>query len=1163
MKTAFCPTIFFALFTAFSVGAWAQTAQLTGTVSDASGAAVPGAKVTATNVATGVARSTETNTTGNYLITALLPGSYRVASEIAGFKQMDQGPFTLEVDQVARVDFAMQLGESHETVKVESTAVILDTASTAISSVVENKQVLDLPLNGRDPVNLLALDAGIRIQNGFGGVMTSGGTTQGNAWSGFSFNGGIAGANPMLVEGLALDLAVMNLPSYVPPADATQEFRAQTSTFTAEYGRTTGAVINFSIKSGTNQFHGSAYEYWRNRDLNANNFFQNKAGLPRTAANQNQFGGSVGGPIRKDQIFFFGNFEEYTTRSTTSSTTSVPTDLQKAGNFTQTYTATGAVVTIADPLTVSLQPNGSYTRTPFPGNIVPANRLSTVAKNIAKIYPEPNTAGVAFTNVNNYQGVSTSRNNQQNAVGKFDYNLNSMWKIFGTYARLWDAPVTGNPWPYPINFTRNQTDDRHHATLSATAILRNGLIGEFHTGFARSANVGVPNALGFDIKTLGFPASFADTTEIQGFPGFSVSGITGIGGSGSAGANVAHLNSWAQRGSLTWVKGYHTVKFGADYRVQQMNQYFENAFDPLFNFTNQWTAINPQVLNSASGVPFASFLLGDVSSASAAKSPQFANERKYFAVFIQDDWKVTRNLTVNVGTDYSLEFPITDRYNRKMWFDPTASVPVSQTLGFPVTGGFDFASSSERYPFDLYTHQIGPRIGAAYQVTPKTVIRSAFGIFWIPANLTEVVGGSRASAWELSTQMLTSLDNNITLYNTLDNPFPQGIQNPPGNVNGLSSLLGQPVAANRRFFHTGYMGQWNFNVQREVARGGIFQIGYAGSMGVDLPGLWATQANQLPDQYLSLGSKLSQLVANPYYPLVQSGLITVGALAQPQIQYGQLLRPFPQFDTVFDEGDPWGHSSYHALQMQYKQRLAGGLFTVAYTNSKALGNTEARLDSGGNSSGIMDNNNRKLAKALASYDVPQRLVISYTYPLPFGKGQHWLNASGPASAIVGGWQVNGIYTGQTGLPIAPTSSTNLAGNFNAVTDVYGSFVSNAQPSCNGQNPGINGSSYSRLNQWFNTADFSQPAAYTYGTCGRNLPNVRADHTNSFDMSVFRNFKFGHAERFTVQVRAEFFNALNHVQFASPGATFGNATFGVVSGQGNSPRQGQLAARLQF
>jgi hypothetical protein len=359
------------------------------------------------------------------------------------------------------------------------------------------------------------------------------------------------------------------------------------------------------------------------------------------------------------------------------------------------------------------------------------------------------------------------------------------------------------------------------------------------------------------------------------------------------------------------------------------------------------------------------------------------------------------------------------------------------------------------------------------------------------------------------------------------------------------------------------MGQWNFNIEQQLMRDGVLEAGYAGSTGVGLPSLWATQSNQLPDQYLSLGSKLSQLVANPFYPLVQQGLIQIGPLTQTQIQYGQLLRPYPQFDTLFNEGDPLGHSTYHSFQLQYKQRFAGGLATVAYTVSKAIDNSEARLDSGGNSSGMMDNNNRRLARALASYDIPQRLVISYTYPLPFGKGQHLLTHLGPFDKVVSGWQVNGIYTAQSGIPLAISAGTNLTGNFNSVTDVYGTFVSNAQPNENGQNPKIDGPPASKLNKWFEVADFSQPPAYTYGTVARNLPNVRADGTNNFDISLFKNTRFGHEARFNVQLRAEFFNALNHVRFGTPGTTFGNATFGVVSSQGNSARQAQLAFRLQF
>ncbi|HTB13431.1 MAG TPA: carboxypeptidase-like regulatory domain-containing protein [Bryobacteraceae bacterium] len=1160
MKKVLSPLAAVVVLAIVSLSASAQTAQLTGTISDTSGASVPDAKVTATNVSTGVARSGVTNGSGVYLITTLLPGDYQILIEAAGFKQTKQGPITFAVDQVARLDFSMEVGESKESVTVSASAVLLDSDTSTVGTVIENKQVADLPLSGRDPVNLLGLSPGIRLQSGFGGVLTAGGTSQSGAWSGFSFNGGIAGANPILVEGLSLDILQMNLPSYVPPVDATQEFRAQTDTFSAEYGRSTGAVINFSIKSGTNQFHGAAYEYLRNTDLNANTFFANRSGTARPQYIQNQYGGAVGGPIKRDKTFFFVNFEEYEIRQASAALDTVPTALQRVGNFSQTFNASGALVAIADPGTSVQQANGSYTRTVFPGNIIPATQLSKVATNVAQLFPLPNIPGTAFTNTNNYAAVSTSRNNQQNGVGKFDHNINDRWKLFGTYAKLWDAPVSGNPWPAPINFTRAQTDDHEQATVSATAVLSPRLVVELHTGFARVAEFGEPNSLGYDVTKLGFPQSFANTTQIESFPAFNISGDTGIGSANSAGENVGAFNSWGQRASLSWVKGAHTFKFGVDYRVQQMNMVFENAFEPIFNFTNQFTAINPLSLNSASGVPAASFMLGDVSTASAAKSPAFADQRKYMAFFAQDDWKVSHKFTVNVGINYSLEFPVTDRYNREMWFDRNAVLPISQQAGFPVVGGFQFATPSERSPADLYPKQWGPRIGFAYHLFSHTVIRSAYGLFWIPADLSQVVGSSGAPAWLLSTPMVTTLNGGVTPFNTLDNPFPQGVTPFPGSSQGANSLLGQQGQANSRSYHAGYMQQWNFDIQQQVSRNAALEVSYVGTDGVGLPAGYAAQINQLPDQYLSLGSKLAQMVPNPYY-----GLISTGTLAQPQIQYSQTLLPFPQFSTLFDEVDPVGHSSYNAFQAQFKQRFGASLVTAAYTISKAMGDTEARLDVGGsgnNSSGFMDNFNRSLSRSVSTYDVPQRFILGYTFELPFGKGKRMLSNLGYMDRAVSGWQINGIYTAQSGTPISFTSSTNLTGNYTSITDAYGTFVANSVPNVSG-NAKLTGSAISRLNQWFNTSLFSQPAAYTYGNAGRASPNVRTEGTDNLDFSLFKNNPFGREGRFNLQIRGEFFNVLNRVQFGAPGPTFGASTFGVVSTQAGNPRQIQVAMRLVF
>ncbi len=1157
MKKATCPLAACAALLFFSVVAFAQTAQLTGTVTDASGAVVPNAKVTATETATGVARSSTTNASGNYLITALLPGNYQVIAEAAGFRKTVEGPEAFVVDQVARLDFAMQVGEAKDTVTVSASAVLLDTDTSTVGAVIENKQVESLPLNGRDPINLLALSPGIRLQSGFGGVLTAGGTSQSGAWSGFSFNGGIAGANPILVEGLSLDILQMNLPSYVPGADATQEFRAQTDTFSAEYGRSTGAVINFSVKSGTNQIRGSAYEYLKNTDLNANTFFQNRVGGNRPHLAQNQYGGAVGGPIRKDRTFYFANFEEYSIRNSSPSLLSIPTPQQLSGDFSQTKTASGAVVVVADPATNAVQSNGTVTRSPFPGNIIPQSRFSKVAAKVSKIWPAPNTPGTVNTNLNNYAGSTSSATNQQNVVGKIDHNLNQRWKLFGTYGKLWDAPITGNPWASTINLTRAQTDDHNQATLSATAVISPQLVLELHTGIARVTEIGAPNALGFNTATLGFPQSFANSTQIQSLPAFNVTGFSSIGSANTAGENVGAFTSYGERGSLTWVRGRHTFKFGADFRVQQMNMAFENSFEPIFNFTNQFTALNPLSLNSASGVPLASFLLGDVSTGSVAKSPAFADQRQYMAFFAQDDWKVSRRLTLNLGVNYSLEFPITDRFNREMWFNPTQVAPVSTQVGFPVVGGFQFAGSGQRSPADLYLKQWGPRAGFAYNLFSHTVIRSAYGLFWIPADLSQVVGSSGAPAWLISTQMITTLDNGITPYYTLDNPFPQGITDSPGSSAGANSLLGQSGQANRRDFHAGYMQQWNFDIQQQLWRDAAIETSYIGTAGVGLPAGFAAQINQLPDSYLSLGSKLAQSVPNPFY-----GQISTGPLSLPTVQYSQLLLPYSQFGSLFDEVDPIGHSSYNAFQTQYKQRYKGSLLTVAYTFSKAIGNSEARLDTGGNSSGFMDIYNRGLSKSLATYDAPNRVVVGYTAELPIGRGQAFLSQTGIFDRFISGWQFNTIYTAQSGTPLAFSSSTNLTGNYSSITDPYGTFVSNSVPNVSA-NPAYTTSIESRLNAYFNTALFSQPPAYTYGNAGRTSPNIRTQGINNFDVSLTKNNRFGRGERFNVQLKVEAFNVLNRVQFGGPGTTFGSSTFGVISTQANTPRQVQAALRFGF
>ena len=382
-----------------------------------------------------------------------------------------------------------------------------------------------------------------------------------------------------------------------------------------------------------------------------------------------------------------------------------------------------------------------------------------------------------------------------------------------------------------MNLTRQASYTRTHATVSATAVFSPGLIGEFRTGFARYDSPSVPYALGFRYHDSRLPQVSCRCHPDQIVPGLQCRGLVSVGSSSSAGLTLVDLNSWGQRASMTWVKGAHAMKFGVDYRVQQLNQFQQNSFEPAFQFNNQMSAINPLRLDTNSGVPLASFLMGYMASASVAKSERLANQRRYLSFYFQDDWKVTRRLTLNLGTDYGLEFPITERYNRKMWFDPTAPLPISQTVGLPLVGGFRFADDNTRSPYDLYTKQFGPRIGLAFQLFPKTVIRSAYGLFWIPAAITEVTGDNRAPAWAINTLAVASLDDGVTPYNTLDNPYPTGILDPPGNQAGLNTLVGQNAAANQRNFHTGYMQQWNFDIQQELGRGTVVEVAVRGKLG--------------------------------------------------------------------------------------------------------------------------------------------------------------------------------------------------------------------------------------------------------------------------------------------------------------------------------------------
>ena len=1123
------------------------TGGISGSIKDVSQSAVPNSHVTVTNVATNAVREVTANETGAFALTALGPGVYRVEVSSPSFKQHIQN-IELRVQQFATLDIVLQVGGTTESIEVQSQIQLLDASTSSLSQTVENKQVTELPLNGRNPLAFVNLTPGVRLQTGLGANLA---TTNWTSWGNYSINGGVANGNEVLIDGAPVTMAESNFVAYIPPVDATQEFRVQTNNFSAEFGRSSGGVVNISIKSGTNVLHGSLFEFFRNRSLNANDFFQNMAGNKRPALTYNQYGGAVGGPIRKNKTFFFANIESFRQRQGVSLTTTIPTALQRQGNFSQDATSAGVPMTIADPLTTVRNADGTYTRQLFPGAIIPQNQLNPVAIKIMNYtWPIPTAPGRPFTHVNNFSVSKGVASDSDQGVTKIDHNLTDKWRLAGTYALQYFTPGQFDPFNNKTTTIDLALDNKkiQDAVVSATALFRPTLIGEFRTSFIRFGLDRKPPTLGYDLTSLGWPQSLVDQFQFKAFPTMVIAGQQGLHNSTTS-VIPRYANNWSESASLTWIKGNSTIKFGGQYRVMQLNDLQNNVGTPQFTFDGRFTSSNALATTATSGIGFASYLLGYPTAASVQQVAMLADSRWYGMAYVQDDWKVTSKLTLNLGIQYSLDAPLTERYNRQAWFDPTATLPLGQQVGLPLKGGLQFASSSTRSPFDLFKHQIGPRFGYAYQMRRSTVLRGGYGVFWLPNNLQTPNTGTANSAFSVTTPFVSSLDGGITPQNTLSNPYPTGIVPPPGSAQGLNTLLGNSISAYQRNVNNGgYVQQWNFDIQQQLLQDFAVDIAYAGSKGTHLPA--DIGLDQLPSQYLQLGSALNTQVKNPFF-----GQISSGTLAQPTVAQSQLLRPYPQFTGINLVAYPIGDSTYHSMQLKVTKRVRDSLFVVAYTISKSVGNSESRSSytDAGTTGNFMDNYNLRLDRSLAAFDAPQRFVFQYNIEVPFGHGKRFLSGLHALNRLVAGWEVTGIYTAQAGTPLLLITATNSVGNSGGTQ----------RPNNNGQSAALDGSARSRLNGWFNTGVFSNPAPFTIGNVARTLPDVRGNGTNNLDAGIFKNNYFGRENRVNLQFRAEFLNMFNRVQFGNPGSSLGTAQFGVVSSQANNPRFIQLALKLRF
>jgi hypothetical protein len=1128
---------------------WAQStnAQLTGAVTDNSSAAIVDARIIATNTSTNFESEASSNSEGLYRIPLLPPGTYRVLVQKEGFRPVSQSGIVLNVNQTARLDFALQVGDVKETIAVVAESPLLQTDDSALGGVVDNTKIITLPLNGRNPFSLAALQPGVQPQGGFFAPRVfQEPTLQAN----FTVNGSASMTNEIMIDGTSNIVPGHGQLALTPSIDGIQEFKLLTSTFSAEFGRTGGGVVNIVTKSGTNAFHGTLFEFLRNRNLDANNFFNNRANISRQPFVFNQFGGSFGGPVQlpkiyngKNRTFFFFGYDGTRVRRAVNFVGTVPTAPQRTGDFSNTLNAAGALITVSNPFSSRANPAGGFLRDAYPGNRIPASSIDPVAQRVSAFYPAANLPGQAFTQANNFIANASQANELGIWQGRIDHQVTAKNRLFFRYSQ--DEQLDAPP-----NFFNNIATTRsfgpgvqpdNHATISDTHILSPTTILEVRYGYARNGFNRSSESEGLDLTTLGFSPAYNNAVQQRRFPEFAITGMSPIGAFGPS-RFLLGADTHMAVAQLTKIAGRHNIKTGVDLRSLRHNSFSSGNNAGLMGFTPGFTqGPNPLVSSSTSGFGFASFLLGTSSGISAAIRSSISYYTNYYAGYLQDDWRVSNRLTLNLGLRYDFESPRYERHNRLSYFDTAVVNPVGARVGIPnLRGGLAFvgANGSPRGQSDPQYKNFAPRFGFAYNAAHRLVVRGGYGITFLPQGTARNCCGGGQDGFSTSTTAATSLDGGITPNDLLRNPFPNGLVQPTGSSLGPLTLLGQGVAGFLRNVPNGYSQQFNFNLQRQFA-GVLVEGAYVGSRGVNIPIQYAL--NQIPDQALALGTQLLDQVPNPFF-----GIVTTGPNSGRNTTRNRLLRPYPQFDGIGFPNLSGGSSTYHSLQLRVEKRFRGGLSLLgAYTKAKFISDVSSDKGFAGDiNAPIQNSNNRRLDRSLSPQDISDRLVASYVYDLPFKP------TAGFARHILAGWQLSGITSLQTGRPLILANQTNNTA----------SLGGNSRPNSTGRSARLESGQRS-LNRWFDTSAFTEPAPFTFGNIGRTLPDVREPGLVNFDFSVLKNTTI--REPVQLQFRAEAFNLMNTPRFGTPGTTLGTGQFGVITSQANSPRQIQLGLKLIF
>jgi hypothetical protein len=1088
--------------------AQSNLAGISGVVTDPSGGSIPEATITAVNAQTGVAATAHTNSSGYYNLENLAIGAYAVTIEHGGFRKYVRQNITLTTGQQLGLDVHLEVGDTSQAVTVTAEAPLTETRSSDVSQLIESKSIEGLPLGNRRTLNVLQLSgAAVFVSYPL--------NTPANVNPNFSLAGGRSQSQMAWIDGsnaqnIRIGQGQINLD---PPVEAVQEVKVLSNNYAAEYGGSAGGVVIETTKSGTNQFHGSAYEFLRNNSFDAPGFFAPVKNGDKVSPElrYNVFGVTAGGPIRKDKTFFFFAYEGQRLVTASTNTLTVPSLLQRTGDFSQTLNAAGKLIPLYDPTSTQLA-NGSYTRSQYPGNVIPTSKLDPVGLKVLDYYPMPNQTPSNLAGGNNFSGNEVIRSPADFFLGKVDHNLSEKDRVTGRYMHVSGTTSLGSIYPNggagdPNNVAENRIQ---YVFGSWTRILSPTRVNDVRFTFNDRVFHNLSAGLGGDYPTkLGL-----NGVPTGAFPQFTVSGFSGL-GSAQQERRQYPIQQQQIVDNFSWVRGRNAFKFGFEARRSFVRDQLLNSLSGAFTFATTPTGLPG---NASTGNGLASLLTGFPTAFNELQTQPLDRSSWYFAAFAQDDWTITPSLTLNIGMRWETDTPIVDSNNRMNSFDPNQINPVSGTPGVVKFLGLN-GYPTKPYPTDW--NNFGPRFGFAWKVfnSEKTVVRGGFGIFFShPFD----AGVPTANALGFSLQSnLTTPDNGITAPFLLRNGVPAQGSSPALDDTFGAVRVGQNPNTAVTFFDrsraTGYAEQFNLGIQRQLPGSMVVEASVLGNLGRKLP--------------------VSNLSLNQISPDV---LTTQHST--------QVYRPYPQFSNVSIQSPTLGVSNYYAGLVRIEKRYSFGLnFGANYTWSKLLGNLNDVGAAFGNENGPFQNYyNRSADYGPLSNDIRHRISVNSFYELPFGPGKRWL-ANDILGRVVGGWSLGIVGTVQTGAPITIVTQTNSCNCFSA-----GSQRANVV-----RDPNLSSDNRS-VAQWFDTGAFAQPGTLQFGNEGVGI--VRAPGLVNLDASLARTFRI--TERLHTELRGEFFNSLNHTNFSLPGSTFKSPSFGVISASG-AARQIELGARIVF